>query len=284
MFAALASAVIVGTLLPVDSSFYRVVSETQAFSDHADVAAWLARQQSLGIYRIYSPSYSLPQHVAQRAGLELADGVDPMQVDNYAIWMRVVTDADMRGYSVTIPPFPPESDVRTALSNMIPDAYLLGWLNVRYVVAEFPIQAEGLVERARFGPTFVYENELAMPRALVGSGMPARLVMNTPDRIVVEAEGPGVLTLIQVNYPGWRAIVDGHTTPIGVLFNEETSSLLFELLIHLKLEEGHHLVEFVFDPWTVKVGVIVSAVGWGGVLAGWLIGWLRRRTTLRDKG
>ena len=37
-----------------------------------------------GPFRVYSPSYSLPQHVAQRAGLELADGVDPMQVASYA--------------------------------------------------------------------------------------------------------------------------------------------------------------------------------------------------------
>jgi len=63
-FAVGAAAVILAMLLPVDWSLYRVVPEVQAFSDHADVAAWLAKQQSLGIYRIYSPSYSLPQHVA----------------------------------------------------------------------------------------------------------------------------------------------------------------------------------------------------------------------------
>ncbi len=269
-FAAASAVVILATLLPVDWSLYRVVPETQAFSDHADVAAWIAAQGQPGTFRVYSPSYSLPQHVAQRAGLELADGVDPMQLDNYASWMKIVTGASARGYSVTIPPFPPGTDVRMALRDVTPDARLLGWLNVRYVVAEFPMKVEGLVERAQFGPTFVYENQLVMPRAFVGETA-ARVTTNTPDRIVVEADGPGTLTLIQVYYPGWRARVDGYMTPIGVLPISGMLTLLFELLVHLKLEAGHHVVEFVFDPWTVKVGVLVSGVGWASLIVGWLV-------------
>ena len=123
--------------------------------------------------------------------------------------MRGVRLSKRSGYSVTIPPFPAGSDVRTALSDTTPDARLLGRLNVRYVVAEFPIRAEGLVEQAHFGSTFVYENQFVLPRAYVGEGMAARIVINTPDRVVVEADGPGTLTLIQIHYPGWRATVDG---------------------------------------------------------------------------
>ena len=266
-FAALSSAVIVGTLLPVDLSFYRVVSEAQAFSDHVDVAAWLARQQSLGIYRIYSPSYSLPQHVAQRAGLELADGVDPMQIARYARLMAAATGTGASGYSVTIPTFPPKADVRAALRDVKPDARLLGKLNVHFVVAEFPMQVEGLIERARFGATFVYENQFAMPRAYIGDGTPARIVINTPDRVVVQADGPGTLTLSQINYPGWRATVDGRAAPIKTVESA---------LMGVELDAGHHEIEFVFDPWTVKVGVIASGVGWGGLVAGWLVSRLKK--------
>ena len=203
-----AAVVILATLLPVDWSLYRVVPEVQAFSDHADVAAWLAKGKP-GTFRVYSPSYSLPQHVAQRAGLELADGVDPMQLASYAQLMQAATGARTSGYSVTIPPFPPNSDIQTALRDVTPDARLLGKLNVRYVVAEFPMKVEGLVERAHFGSTFVYENQSAMPRAFVENGTAAHIVVYTSDRVVVEADGPGTLTLSQVHYPGWRATVDG---------------------------------------------------------------------------
>jgi len=100
-----------------------------------------------GPFRVYSPSYSLPQHVAQRAGLELADGVDPMQLASYAGLMKAATGTRATGYSVTIPAFPPESNVETALSDATPDARLLGRLNVRYVAAEFPIRVEGWSSR-----------------------------------------------------------------------------------------------------------------------------------------
>ena len=263
-FAVLSAGVIAATLLPVDWSFYRVVPEAQAFADHADVAAWLSKQP--GPFRVYSPSYSLPQHVAQRAGLELADGVDPLQLASYARLMQAATGARASGYSVTIPAFPRESNVATALRDVAPDARLLGKLNVRYVAAEFPMTVEGLVERAHIGSTFVYENQLAIPRASVGE-MAARIISLAPDRVVVEVDGPGVLTLSQAYYPGWRATVDGRPAVISAV----------DSLTSVSLDAGHHAVEFVFDPWTVKAGVSVSAVGWASWLVGWLVSWLRGR-------
>jgi hypothetical protein len=197
--------------------------------------------------------------------LELADGVDPLQLASYADLMRTATGTRSSGYSVTIPAFPPESNVETVLRDATPDARWLGRLSVRYVAAEFPIQAEGLVERAHIGSTFVYENQFVLPRASVG-GTAARIVVNTPDRIIIEADGPGILTLSQVQYPGWRASVDGRPADISSA----------DVLMSVSLDAGHHIVEFVFDPWTVKVGWRVSAVGWVGVVVGWLAGWLKR--------
>lgn len=274
MSAVLAAAVIAATLLPLDMSYYRVISEAQAFSDRADVAAWLVEHAPSEPFRVYSPSYSLPQHVAQRAGLELADGVDPMQIARYARFMEAATGARASGYSVTIPAFPPDSDVRTVWRDARPDARLLGKLNVRYLVADFPIQAEGWVEWAQFGTTRVYENQWAMPRAFVGEGTPARITMLTPDRLVAEVDGPGVLTLSQVSYPGWRAVVDGRAVPIKTAES---------VLMGVELDAGPHVIEFAFDPWTVKAGVIVSGVGWGSLLAGWLIVRARQAIALRDK-
>jgi hypothetical protein len=263
-YAAGAAMVIVATLVPVDLGFYRVVPEAQAFADHADVAAWLAAQP--GPFRVYSPSYSLPLHVAQRAGLELADGVDPMQIAGYVQWMQSATGAPASGYSVTLPPFPSEADVSQVLHDVQPDAHLLGELNVRYLASEFPINAPGLIARARLGPTFIYENTLALPRAFVTGGLPVRLVVLTPDHITVEADGPGVLTLSQVHYPGWRAGVDGRAAPVEVVDT---------VLMGVRLEAGQHRVEFVFDPWTVKAGLVISVAGWGIWLASLLIGWRR---------
>ena len=263
VFAATSAAVILATLLPVDQSLYRVVPEAQAFADHADVAAWLAAQRAQdGPFRVYSPSYSLPQHVAQRAGLELADGVDPLQIASYARFMEKAAGARATGYSVTIPAFPVNADVRTALRDARPDLQRLGRLNVRYIVSEFPMNVQGLDERARLGETFIYENSSATPRAFLQDGSAAHIETLTPGRILVEAEGPGVLTLSQVNYPGWRASVDGHAAPIETVDS---------VLMSVRLDAGRHVIKFVFEPWAVKAGVIVSVVGWGMLVAGWLV-------------
>jgi len=254
------------TLLPFDWGLYRVVPEAQAFSERADVAEWLAKQP--GPFRTYSPSYSLPQHIAQRAGLELADGVDPMQIAAYARYMQRATGAQAARYSVTIPAFPPEADVRTALRDAPVDARLLGQLNVRYIVSEFPIGADGVIEQARIGSTYIYENKLAEPRVLVQGGTIQRLTLLSPDRIVAEADGPGTLILSQSNYPGWRASVDSHVVSI---------ELVDSVLVGVRLDAGRHRVEFTFDPWTVKAGVFISTVGWSVVIASAFVVLLRGR-------
>lgn len=259
VFAAASAVVIAAALWPVDLSLYRVVSEARAFSARADVAAWLAAQP--GPFRTYSPSYSLPQHIAQRAGLEMADGVDPMQVASYASLMQSATGGRAQGYSVTIPAFGPRADVRQALRDVTPDTRLLGRLNVRYVVADFPVQAGGLVERARFGTTVVYENEQAYPRAFVEGGAAGNVMVYEPDRVVVEADGPGILTLSQVYYPGWRVRIDGQPAPIQTA----------ESLMQATLGAGRHVAEFVFAPWTVTAGLLVSGAGWGSLLVVGLI-------------
>ena len=223
------------------------------------MAAWLASQP--GTFRTYSPSYSLPQHIAQRAGLELADGVDPMQVASYARLMQAATGARAQGYSVTIPAFGPHVDVRQALRDATPDARLLGRLNVRYVVADFPVEADGLAKQARFGTTFVYENERWYPRAFVEGGAAADVTLYEPDRVVVEANGPGLLTLSQVYYPGWRASIDGQPASIQAM----------DSLTGIELSAGRHIVEFAFAPWTVSAGLLVSGVGWGSLLVVGLI-------------
>jgi len=185
-----------------------------------------------------------------------------MQIARYASLMAVATGAGVSGYSVTIPEFPPRLMCGRRWRDAKPDARLLRVLSVRYIVAEFPMQAEGLIERARFGPTFVYENQSAMPRAFVENETAAHIVVYTSDHVVVEADGPGTLTLSQIHYPGWRATVDGRMATIETVDSA---------LMGVSLDEGHHVVEFVFDPWTVKVGVITSVIGWEHCSVGWLI-------------
>ncbi len=77
----------------------------QVLSEGGDVVEFLVSQADSNSYRVYSPSYSIPQQTAALYGLELADGIDPMQLTTYARYMQGATGVKSSGYSVTIPSF-----------------------------------------------------------------------------------------------------------------------------------------------------------------------------------
>ncbi len=135
-------------------------------------AAFLSSQP--GQFRIYSPSYSLPQQIAAKYRLELADGIDPLHLSAYQDFMAAATGIPVSGYTVTIPPF---DSADPDLDNLgySPDPNLLGLLNVRYVLAEYDLPVDGLWLRARFGETRLYENVEAKPRAWVQAGLSSPL-------------------------------------------------------------------------------------------------------------
>jgi hypothetical protein len=271
-------AVIALDLLPVDWAVYRAVSVEEAFAPGREAAAWLAAQP--GEFRVYSPSLSIPQHVAQQYGLQLADGVDPLQLAWYVAYMQTATGVGAWDYSVTLPPFPnikTDDEIATALKDVRPDARRLGLLNVKYVVAAFPIVSPDLIERARFGATRVYENLQVQPRAFMATkidltggatgrdravveGLPfpvdlnvpageVRTIATTANRLEFEADGPGLLVMSEVYAPDWAATLDGAATAIW-----RTDGTLRGVLVPW----GRHTIELTYQPRRVLAGVLIS--------------------------
>lgn len=238
---------------------FHLRSATDVQSEGEEVARYLAAQP--GIFRIYSPSYSLPQQTSTRWGLELADGVDPLQLAKYAQYMVQASGIPSMGYSVTLPAFHGEN-IHTANQFFVPNPMLLGRLNVRYLVSEFDLKAPGLALRARFGDTRIYENHQSMPRAWVQPvnepdgepWIPVEIETWTPNRVAVRAEGKGLLVLSELDYPGWIVRIDNQPARIVKVDG---------LLRGVTLEAGTHQVEFLFYPLLVYVGLGLAAMMWG---------------------
>ncbi|MBS1250458.1 MAG: hypothetical protein MAG431_02052 [Chloroflexi bacterium] len=233
---------------------YDVRPNSEVFSHQGELAEYLSERP--GHFRVYSPSYSLPQRLAAQHGLELADGVDPLRLTAYAKFMETATGIPQEGYSVTLPPFAGGDPSRDNAA-YFPDARLLGLLNVRYIAAEFDLEVEGLVLREQFGETRLYENQLTLPRAWVQpadtepgqSAEPAELVAWKPNRITIRAEGPGLLVLSEIDYPGWRVRVDGQNAEMQAVAG---------ILRGVELAEGEHHIEFFFRPWRLYVGGLIG--------------------------
>ncbi len=251
----------------VDHSLFAFRPAASVVSEGQSTARFLAAHP--GTYRVYSPSYSMPQQTAALYGLELADGVDPLQLQSYVSYMQPATGVPWNGYSVTMPPFA-SGDPELDNAGDLPDPELLGLLNVRYVLSEFDLQVKGLVLRNRFGSTRIYENLAFRPRAWVQPVtdatdtpiQPAGLIDWRPDRIVVTineasketpiAGDPRLLVLSELAYPGWHVSVDGKPAALKVFDG---------IFRAVEIEPGAHQVVFTYRPVSVYAGLILCLIG-----------------------
>jgi hypothetical protein len=238
----------------VDQSLFIHREKEQVLSEKEAVAKFIKRQP--GSHRVYSPSYSLPQHTASYYGIELVNGVDPMQLATYVDFIQDASGVPQSGYSITVPPLNgADGDVSRANTSYIPDASLLGFLNTRFVVSEFDLEVEDLVLVERFNSTRIYENLKSFPRAWIENQDTSeigsvRFSHYSPNIIIIEATGPGLLVLSEMNYPGWQVRVDGK--------REEIQPYKGGLLRSVSLGEGDHAIEFRFYSMSVIAGVGIS--------------------------
>ncbi len=206
------------------------------------VAEWLSQRE--GLWRVYSPSYSLPQNEAARFNLQQADGVNPMQIAEVSRYMQGATGVTCKGYSVTVPCF--DDDVNIANINAAPSLKLLSDLNVRYVVSEFDLRDDRLVKREQIGSTRIYENIFDAGRVRGG-----KIISWTPNRIVIAPDVAGRVVLSEIGYPGWAAWVDG--VPVEV----ERDGIFRAVAVNANARE----IVFEFHPTSVYIGAALSFLG-----------------------
>jgi len=237
----------------INSSVLTFRDNQIVLAENEQVTTYLSMQK--GNFRNYSPSYSLPQQTAVMYGLSLVDGVDPLQLSSYSEFMEEATGVNSQGYSVTLPPFA-NADPQHDNAIYSPNATMMGLLNVRFLIADFDLPVDGLVLRERFGTTRIYENLEVGPRAWVQMNnhtvAKTTLIDWKPNRIIMTADGPGILVLSEIAYPGWRVYVDGEKVSIEK-YND--------ILRAVKLLPGNHEVKFLFYPLSVYIGLVGFVLG-----------------------
>lgn len=234
-------------------------SKCEVNSEGADAALFLANQP--GEFRVYSPSYSIPQHTAAQVGLELVDGVNPLQLKSTAEFMESATGVKTDNYSVTMPPFA-TGDPAVDNKNTHPNTSLLGLLNVKYIAAEYEIQQAQLKEVWQSGTTTIYENLDFKPRAWVQSAEAklgeeivrgGEITDQSANHMTVQVEGPGLVVLSVVDYPGWSLKVDG--MPVDKL-------RIADVLIGVEIGDGQHEVVLNYTAPLLILGQVISSLTW----------------------
>ena len=127
--------------------------------------AWLPPEQvqlaerltELDAYRIYSPTYSLQQQVAEEYHLRLFGGVDPFQLTGIVEAVDQGGGIQNTGYSVTLPPLN-GTDLATVNREAVPDTSVLSRWGVTHVVSAYPLDVPLLEPVGEIGRVHVYAN------------------------------------------------------------------------------------------------------------------------------
>ena len=236
-------------------------SKEAVWAEDEPIARYLANDP--GQFRIYSPSFSLLQHVAGSYDLELTDGVDPLQLTNYVEFMKSATGIPWEGYRVIVPGIAPDEE---DVSGYTPDSKKLGLLNVKYILADFDLPvSDELALAEQIGETRIYENLNMKPRAWAiiqepgGEPLehPITDITWTPNRIALSTRGPGQLFLSEIAYPGWQATVNGENLEIHT-----AGGVLRSVDLHNQQQQ----VDFVFRPASFYLGFTISVIAWLALL------------------
>jgi hypothetical protein len=208
------------------------------------------------LYRVYSPSFSYPQYLSGKNGIDILDGIDPLQITAFDNLFSRASGIPIDGYTVTLPPFPSGKPM-TDNAAYLPDSTLLGIMNVKYIVSVYPLETAGLQWLQKVNGVELYRNINYRQRAVVehsdGTFLTADITSYRANSVSINATGPGRLILADVMYPGWHVSVDGTETPIEPYFG---------VLRSVSLGSGDHEVKFFFHPLSVYIGWIIALAGW----------------------
>jgi hypothetical protein len=218
------------------------------------------------LFRVYSPTYSIGQEVAERYGIQLVQGVNPMQLESYVNYLEKATNIPYDKYSVIIPPLLEPNSEAITKSRIIGEynRKLLSELGVKYMLFDSPLRTSNdwqLISSS--DGQWLYINQKIFPRVvlfpLIGgpSGGGVTIDNYSPNEITISISAEGeygvALGLMEINYPGWKVWVDGEEKTI----KEWGTSDIFRWI---ELPLASKQVIFKYQPLSLFVGLFISGL------------------------
>jgi hypothetical protein len=149
-----------------------LVPTARLYTQAVPVSSVLRRTDALdylsdqsGLWRVYSSHGELPYASAAEEGIEAAEGLLALQIGHYVDLIKLASGCLVEGYGTGVPPCLTTEIDPLAYRRAMPQAALLGLLNVRYVLASQSYDQPSLKLVARFGEERLYRNDLELPRA-----------------------------------------------------------------------------------------------------------------------
>jgi len=99
---------------------------------------------------------------------------------------------------------------------------------------------------------------VSLPESLPDGGQ-IEITRYTPERIEMRINAPenAILSVSLVDYPGWRAEIDGVSVDILRAYSAMTA---------ISIQAGEHVVTLTYDPTSYRLGAIISLITWVGCI------------------
>jgi hypothetical protein len=239
----------VAQFLRADPDLFRILPAGSLFADnrwpaHGVFTAGGYRPAKLRVYQEFLDAFGLPDQVDTRAlaVLNVKYVLSPQALD--APGLEPVGETTLvyggRPTQVAIYQF----------TKTMPRAWLVG----EYRLAADDEAALDILRSSDFDPTHtavLFEHPDVELR--LGTSGSVKIIDYQLHSITLQmqADAPRLLVLSEIFYPeGWQAYVDGERVPI---------LQAYYALRAVALDAGEHRVEFRFEPWDVRVGLIVTS-------------------------
>ncbi|MEK7565419.1 MAG: YfhO family protein [Patescibacteria group bacterium] len=237
-------------------------------------------QEKAGINRFYGSGQAyIDNNFATYYHIYSPEGYDPLYIKRYGELIFSSFDGQLHKEKI------PRSDAkfveqdnpyRTRLFDLLGIKYILdrenqpkdslAWLERKsalprvfladnYVIESDPQKILGKIYDPNFNlrKILILEEPISSFWPRPESTTSAEIVSYEPSRVVVQTQSSSqkILFISDNYYPGWKAFVGGHQTKIY------RANYSFRAV---SLPAGDHQVVFQYDPWSFKIGVIISVV------------------------
>ncbi|MEO8609773.1 MAG: YfhO family protein [Chloroflexota bacterium] len=144
----------------------------------------------------------------------------------------------------------------------------------KITVADNDESARAILADSNFDPRHTIILQKAPDQAIANNGASdatATVKDFKPESFTIDVStsSEGILSIANVDYPGWRATVDGQTSDILRAYGA---------LQAVVVPAGEHTVRLVFDPISYHIGAILSIITWGALGLFGIVLLIRRRS------
>ncbi len=234
----------------------RFNSTTKAAEPGVTESSFAGSPELLNVVRYFTRTTNPPSRIdtindsldwsgsAMITNVPTANGADPMTLSSYMNVRRTFAKGERWGYFYQV------TD---------PTSSVLESLNICCLLTRTRIPPEQLARSAYSNVAevpggFLYYSRTASPRFRLAEGqVKVKQYRRNSVHLETDSSTPGLLISSEVNYPGWKAAIDGQPAPVLTVNGAFRG---------LQMPAGKHSVEFRFAPTILLISGLISAAAW----------------------